>query len=197
MGKCETDAKESEQIYVDNLEKEVQNGKEIIKEKLNIENMLEQCKHESKGSEQKCLIKVEKEVQNVQDILEEKATMENNLKSKYEMLKKEKEEILNDYQDNINQLQDNFQKDKDNLVNVKLMLEGKLDDSNQEITQLIQKMKVVQTDLENCVVEKKYDEEMLETLDSIIIELNNEKNDLESQFSEVKKELGKIKIIDV
>ena len=155
---------------------------------------MEQCKNESKEVEQICLIKVEKEVQNVQDILEEKVTIENNLKSKYEMLKKEKEEILNDYQDNINQVQNNFQKDKDNLVNVKLMLEGKLDNSNQEITQVIQKMKVVQEDLENSVVEKKYDEEMLETLDSIIIELNNEKIDLESQFSEVKKELGKIKI---
>jgi hypothetical protein len=52
---------------------------------------------------------------------------------------------------------------------MKLVLEEKLENSNQEVRQLVQDMKSVQEDLEICIVEKKYDQEMLKNLDSIIL----------------------------
>ena len=49
-------------------------------------------------------------------------------------------------------------------MNQKLDLEGKLENSNLEVSQLVPKIKVVQGVLENCDVEKKDDQEMLETV---------------------------------
>merc|ERR1711872_124670 len=80
------------------------------------------------------------------------------------------------------------------LSDKKIRLERENEDSKLEISQLEDKLKVVQVDIGNCIVEKQEENDKSKKLEATIVELKDEKVTMESHCMEISKDLDQLKI---
>merc|ERR1739838_463918 len=79
------------------------------------------------------------------------------------------------------------------LVDGKLQLSRQVENNKLEISQLEEKINVVQVDIGNCIVEKHEENEKNVKLEKALADLKYEKDNLESQCIEISKDLEKMK----
>merc|ERR1712151_1414788 len=110
---------------------------------------------------------------------------------------KEKEEKIKIIENNRDQLLENLKQErteKNELRDKKIRLERENEDSKLEISQLEDKLKVVQVDIGNCIVEKQEENNKSKKLEATIVKLKDEKVKMESHCMEISKNLDQLKI---
>ena len=76
----------------------------------------------------------------------------------------------------------------------KVKLEREIEDNKLEISQLEDRINVVQVDIGNCIVEKREENDKIKKLEETIVELKDEKGILESRYKEISKDLEQLKL---
>merc|ERR1712013_93904 len=93
-------------------------------------------------------------------------------------------------ENNRDQLVENLKKErseKNSLSDQKVKLEREIEDNKLEISQLQDRINVVQVDIGNCIVEKREENDKSKKLEEIIVKLTEEKETIESHCKTVSK----------